>query len=437
VRRLGAIAIPAVLLLTAVAAAQPKYTAKLPDWYERPETTQPAPRSSAMEYVDVAVLVAALAAASYLAIKRRSRRGLFVLALLCLGYFGFYRRGCICPIGAIQNVSAGVFDAGYAVPLFVVALFVLPLLFALLFGRVFCAAVCPLGAVQEVVALRPVAVPAWLGHGLGLLAWAYLGLAVLLAATGTAQVICRYDPFVAIFRLSGPLNMLVLAGSVLLVGVFVARPYCRYVCPLGALLRVTSSVSKYHVGITPGECIRCRLCEGSCPYGAIRKANADAPAPPRSAGRKQLVAALLLAPVLIGAGAYFATFLSEPLAGLHWKVQLADRVRQERTGLVEGTTDASEAFHKSGADAESLYADAADVSERFVTGTAVWGAFLGLVVGAKLTSLSVRRTRKDYEPDRAMCFSCGRCFEYCPVGSGRLEEAVRRREAEQAAEASA
>ena len=32
----------------------------------------------------------------------------------------------------------------------------------------------------------------------------------------------------------------------------------------------------------------------------------------------------------------------------------------------------------------------------------------------KLISLSVRRRRTDYEPDRGDCFACARCFEYCP-----------------------
>ena len=75
-------------------------------------------------------------------------------------------------------------------------------MFTLFFGRTFCAAVCPLGAVQELVAVRPVKVPRWLDQALGLLAYVYLGAAVMFAATGTAFLICRYDPFVGFFRRS-------------------------------------------------------------------------------------------------------------------------------------------------------------------------------------------------------------------------------------------
>jgi formate hydrogenlyase subunit 6/NADH:ubiquinone oxidoreductase subunit I len=37
-----------------------------------------------------------------------------------------------------------------------------------------------------------------------------------------------------------------------------------------------------------------------------------------------------------------------------------------------------------------------------------------LVIGAKLISLSLRRQRGDYEPDRGACVACARCVEYCP-----------------------
>jgi ferredoxin len=44
----------------------------------------------------------------------------------------------------------------------------------------------------------------------------------------------------------------------------------------------------------------------------------------------------------------------------------------------------------------------------------IFGGWVGLVIGGKLISLSLRRTRTDYEPDRGACYACARCFEYCP-----------------------
>jgi NosR/NirI family transcriptional regulator, nitrous oxide reductase regulator len=43
----------------------------------------------------------------------------------------------------------------------------------------------------------------------------------------------------------------------------------------------------------------------------------------------------------------------------------------------------------------------------------------------KLIHLSLRRRRTDYQPDRAACVSCGRCFWYCPgeqVRQGWIQE---------------
>ena len=295
-----------------------------------PQTQNPAPRADYREYLDMAALAAGLSLASYLALVKRSRRGLFLLGIASLAWLGFWRKGCICPIGAIQNVTLAIFDPGYAVPLAAVVFLALPLLFTLLFGRTFCAAVCPLGAVQELVAVRPVRTPLWLDHALGLLAYVYLGAAVLFAATDTAFLICRYDPFVAMFRMSGELNMLILGGCFLALGVFVGRPYCRYLCPYGAVLGLASRVAKWHVQIPPEECIKCRLCEDSCPYNAIREPTVAQSEANRRGGRRRLALLLVLLPLLIAAGAALGTRLGVPLARLHPMVQLAAQLQTEQ-----------------------------------------------------------------------------------------------------------
>jgi NosR/NirI family nitrous oxide reductase transcriptional regulator len=237
--------------------------------HQLPEMTQPPGRAGWLAALDLAALVVALSLASYLLLKRRSRRAMFVLAAASLAYFGFYRQGCICPIGAIQNVSLALANVGYVLPLTVLAFFILPLVFALLFGRVFCGGVCPLGAIQDVVLLRPVKVPNWINHALRPLPFVYLGLAVFLAATDSMFVICAYDPFVSFFRLSGPAAMLIAGGAVLILAMFVARPYCRFLCPYGVLLGLISRFSWKGVRITPDQCVVCRLCEDACPFGAI------------------------------------------------------------------------------------------------------------------------------------------------------------------------
>ncbi|MCJ7812568.1 4Fe-4S binding protein, partial [bacterium] len=162
--------------------------------YVVPTPTTPHPRQDIYEYLDVAVLIIALSLASYLALKKRSRNGIFLLTLFSLLYFGFWRKGCVCAIGSIQNISMAVFDHTYIIPITVIAFFTIPLLFTLFFGRTFCAAVCPLGMIQDVVILKPMKIPPWLQKVLGFIPHIYLGLAVLLAAYGADFIICRYDP---------------------------------------------------------------------------------------------------------------------------------------------------------------------------------------------------------------------------------------------------
>ncbi len=381
-----------------------------------PETINPPAREGVYEYVDAGVLLAALVVGSYLVLKKRSRRWIFVLMVFSLIYFGFWRQGCVCSIGAIGNVALSFFDSEYVIPLAGLIFFLLPLLFTLFFGRIFCGAVCPLGALQDVVLLKPVKVPYWLEETLRLCAYIYLGLAVLFAATGSAFIICRYDPFISFFRLSGDLNMLILGLCFVVVGVFVGRPYCRFFCPYGVILRQLSRISRKRITITPDECIKCRLCEDSCPFGAIERPTAQWPERDYDISKKRLALAMILLPVLMASGGWGVSKLDGVMAQAHATVRLAERVYLENAGMVEGTTDASTAFRGTGKEIKELYSEASSIQEQFLTGCRLVGGFLGLVIGLKLIRLCIRWHRTDYEAQRAGCLACGRCYEYCPVG---------------------
>jgi polyferredoxin len=246
--------------------------------YALPEVQQPLPRSTAWYLVDIAALCLAMALIAVACHWWRSRRLVVGVTLASLAYFGFYRQGCVCPIGSIQNVAVALTDASYAVPGVVLAFFLLPLVAALLFGRVFCGGPCPLGAIQELVVLRSIELPAWLERPLGLLKYVYLALAVWLAiqpAPARDFIICRFDPFVGLFRLNGAAWLLITGGLLLVLGMFVGRPYCRFLCPYGALLVVFSRFAWRPVQITPDEELDCGLCAEACPFGAIKQLRAD------------------------------------------------------------------------------------------------------------------------------------------------------------------
>lgn len=404
-------------LLAAQRFPPPEFTEtghKLPGW------TTPMPRGPWLEHLDVAVLLAALVLATWLVLRNRSRRGLVVLGIFSLVYFGFWRKGCICSIGSIQNIAQGLADSSFGVPATVLAFGLLPLAFALLFGRVFCSAVCPHGALQDLMLVKPVKVPEWLEHGLRMIPYIYLGLAMIFAATGGGYIICQYDPFVAIFRLSGSILMVTCGIGLLALGMFVGRPYCRFLCPYGVLLGMASSVSKWRVRITPDTCTQCRLCEQSCPFNAINKSTVETPSRTVAADKRRLVAMLILLPVLVGCGFYFGGAAGVNLARKHRTVSLAERVFLEESGKVEGYTNRSAAFRITGVPVENLYSDARTLRGRYALAGRLCGIWIAMVVGFKLISLAIRRKRHDYEADQTRCIACARCFKSCPQELQRL-----------------
>ncbi|RPI05193.1 MAG: 4Fe-4S binding protein, partial [Actinobacteria bacterium] len=401
---------------------RPEFQSNYKEPKNDPTQTQ-LPRTVVMEWVDVFVLLAALSAAAYYSLKRVSRKAIFILSVGAVLYFGFYREGCVCPIGSIQNVAQGIGavsygfnDKPYVLPLTVVLFFLLPLIFSLFFGRVFCASVCPLGAAQEMVIIKPIKVPKGVKHFLSLIPYVYLGTGVLFAYVGADYIICKYDPFIGFFRMGANFGMFLFSGAILLIGTVVARPYCRFMCPYSILLKWTSVLSRWHLKTTPTECIQCRLCEDSCPFDHLHKPTVDKEPEPRSESIKRLALLLGLTPIIIGAGIGLGLVASPVLSRAHFTVRLAERVALETAKLVEGTSEESAAFYETNTTVEQLMAKGQVIKDKFRMGSGILGAFIGLVVCCKLLALSIQRKRTDYEPNRGDCYSCARCSDACSVG---------------------
>ncbi len=383
--------------------------------YIAPDTWLPLPRAELLAWMDVVILAVALSLSAWLVLKKRSRMGVFWLSLFSLAYFGFYREGCICSIGAIQNVALALSGGGYAIPFTALLFFLLPLVFTLLFGRTFCAAVCPFGALQDLVAVKPLRMGPWLNAFLGLIPFLYLGLAVLFAATATDFVICRYDPFVGIFRMNATFGMLVFGGILLLTGVVIARPYCRFLCPYGVLLNWMSRFAWKHMTITPAGCIQCRLCEYACPYDAIEVPQTAKDPAGRRRQINRLVLLFGLLPVLVAGGALTGVMLHPALAGINAKVRLARMLDDAPTAGSREEIPEITAFRSSGVPQPQLMEEAAAIVRTFRTGSGLFGGFIGLVVGITLIGLIRTPYRTGYVPHAGRCFSCAKCMDYCPV----------------------
>jgi NosR/NirI family transcriptional regulator, nitrous oxide reductase regulator len=375
----------------------------------------PNPRAEVLAILDIAVLIISLSVVSWLVIKKRNRNGVFWMSIFALAYFGFYREGCVCSIGSIQNVTLALFDKSYLIPLSAIIFFVAPLVYTAFFGRTFCAAVCLFGAMQDLVAFSPQKLGSRLNAVLGVIPYIYLGLAVLYAATGTDFIICRYDPFVGIWRFDASFGMFVFGGILLVVGIFIARPYCRFLCPYGVLLNWTSRFSRKHITITPAECIQCRLCENSCPYDAIDMPVTTKNPEDKGTMARKLIFITFLIPVLLLAGGWVGSRLHEPLAGVNAKVRLAKQILNPVTDKNQPETFEIEAFKSSGKQQSQAFAEASVVLHKFYIGSWILGGFIGLVFGGLIAGRMMTKHRTDYTPNKGTCLSCVRCVDYCPV----------------------
>ncbi len=383
--------------------------------YEQPSPVTPEPRALAMEYFDVLVLLLVLAAATYFALKSRSRQGIIWLSIFTLVYFGFYRNGCICSIGAIQNVTLTFFDPTYAISLTALLFFIIPLVVTLFFGRTFCAGACPLGAIQDLVVVKPISLPKWLNKTLGLIPYLYLSLAVLFAATGTDFIICRYDPFVGIFRMDAKFLMIVLGVAFLLMGMFVARPYCRFLCPYGVLLSWMSRFSSRHLTITPSKCIQCKLCANSCPFDAIDFPTNEKEVVKSGLGPKRFITYALVIPLWIALGVFVGAKSHTFLSKANQDVYLAELLIEHPELKNDLNNIDVQTFLASGKSMDELVNEATVIREKFYIGSMIAGGFMGLVIGMTLLNTVVFRKRQDYEPHKGNCYSCARCVDYCPV----------------------
>lgn len=381
-----------------------------------PQATHPAFEALVPAWADVLILAAALGISVWLVRRVRSRRWILALSVVCLAWFGFVKHGCICPVGAVQNVAVAAWSGG-GLPWFVAALFALPLLTALLFGRVFCAAVCPLGALQDLFIVKPQRVPKALDAVLRLVPLAVLSVGLVYAVNGAGYLICRTDPFVGLFRRSASMPMLLIGMAVLLVGLVVARPYCRYFCPYGVLLEGCAWLAWKPVDVTGRTCINCRLCAGMCPVDAIAVPRAALSDAERARLFRRFVVILALVPVLI-AGCAGAGWLSGGfVAKAHPSVALINRV-DSASAEDEDLYPEIEAFKRTGKSRAWAEARAAATADRFRNGCAGAGAFIGVVIALRLLGLTRTQRRPLHEADRLRCVACGRCFAACPINRG-------------------
>ena len=382
--------------------------------YQYPQYTYPVPNETLWDIIDVSVLLVMLLVVTWALYRRRTRGPVLAVSVLSVGYFGFYRGGCVCSIGSIQNIALALVDPSYSLPIAVFLFFILPIVFAFLFGRVFCAGVCPFGALQDLVNVKNYRFSRPVSIALGIIPWIYLSFALLYALTRTRFIICKFDPFIGIFRLGGDIGVISFGILLLVMSIFTGRPFCRFLCPYGAILGLFSKASIFKIRITRQKCIACDLCHDSCPVDAIMAPYGNKTGESPQKGVHRVLLYLTVLPLLMVAGALIMRWSSPDLARANREVRLYEMVTRYESGPGDVMEDEVEAFYSQGRNLTELSASKDEVLARFSLYSTLCGILIGLVVGCKLLEMSLKRGRKEYEIDYERCVGCAKCFDYCP-----------------------
>lgn len=189
-----------------------------------------------------------------------------------------------CPIGALQAVLS---SRQFSVTLYVLGLLTI---FGTLLGRAICGFLCPFGLLQDLLFKIPGvrklrAIPG--ETALRYLRFLFLGVFVILLPMAVADMVgigdpwfCKYVCPVGTLEGGIPLVLMnrelrsvvgflynwkmLLLGITLVLSVILFRPFCRYICPLGAVYGLFNRISFYQFRVEKDKCIQCGACQKAC-----------------------------------------------------------------------------------------------------------------------------------------------------------------------------
>lgn len=146
-------------------------------------------------------------------------------------------------------------------------------------GTLFCGWICPLGAVQELIHIKKIELPPnfkSLDRGLKFLKHLILAFLLYFTIKTGWNIFCRYDPFKALFNFQGEFITLLILIIILMASLLVKRPFCRYLCPFGAVLSFISRFSIYKIRLNSPSCAGCGACaKNICPMDALSLAGSE------------------------------------------------------------------------------------------------------------------------------------------------------------------
>ena len=185
----------------------------------------------------------------------------------------------ICPFGGVvtiyQFLTEGTFIQKIHDSAFV--LMIIGFIVALLFGTIFCGYICPFGTFQEWLGklgkrLFPKKynnfIPKKVDGILRYLRYAVLILVVVQTAITAKLMFQQIDPYYALFNFftgEVAVTAYIILGVIVVLSLFVERPWCKYFCPYGALLGLFNTFRIFKIRRNPNTCISCKKCDSVCP----------------------------------------------------------------------------------------------------------------------------------------------------------------------------
>ncbi len=190
-----------------------------------------------------------------------------------------------CPIGALQAVIGG---HKHNISFYVLGTI---MLFGVVLGRLICGFLCPFGLVQDLLHKIPspkIHVPKNIDTPLRWLKYLVLIVLVILlpmmltndfgiGAPYFCKWICPAGTLGGAFPLliqneslratiGGLFSWKVAVLAVILIAsITISRPFCKYLCPLGALYGLFNRFSFYQLHLDREKCTKCGSCERNCP----------------------------------------------------------------------------------------------------------------------------------------------------------------------------
>jgi len=218
------------------------------------------------------VLLIGFVAFALVSFFRKSVRLKLVALVAAVGYLGFVKSRLVSVVDLFAVADLNLPIVKHNLAWYLLSLFVL--VSTVLWGRFYCGRVCAFGALTQLMDLTVpaklrVEVPAplerraaWIKYGL------LAGVLAYFIATRDVSIYRYVEPF-WMFGLFGTTSMWIGLAVLLTATLFVRNLYCRFLCPVGALLGLISNLTVFRIKRW-SECNSCKICEKTCEWGAIR-----------------------------------------------------------------------------------------------------------------------------------------------------------------------